>query len=417
MTLNIIQDKVSAFLKKDFMFFLMANIVFSLSSFLVNIFLPKILSANTYTQFVYIFQMVLFSTNTMQLGFVLALYYFAKQNSKESFNIYYTLVSLLNIGILICCLLPHSFVFGLLKLQDLSFAERFGFALSVIVSSIFLYNKGANIQQKEYHYMLWVSLSAFLLRIAALIYIALTHTEGKTLLLLLIFVCPFVVDIKDYTLRVIRNVRLRQIKKPMLSDFTTYSMKAWLTGVLFIISEKMFLISTKDMDEVFTASLAFASGFIGIIYIFKATFYNFYLAKFSRDNIQEIKNYVQKLLKYALPYFVLLLFIVACSCICVRYIFGGLGESAWKILFVLLMQTGIICYLGMITLLTKTLNYLNLEIILNIFRVLLVWAICNQWKTDNMLTWYSMSVFALMTPEIIISAFILNRLAHKPILN
>ncbi len=417
MTLNIIQDKVSAFLKKDFMFFLMANIVFSLSSFLVNIFLPKILSANTYTQFVYIFQMVLFSTNTMQLGFVLALYYFAKQNSKESFNIYYTLVSLLNIGILICCLLPHSFVFGLLKLQDLSFAERFGFALSVIVSSIFLYNKGANIQQKEYHYMLWVSLSAFLLRIAALIYIALTHTEGKTLLLLLIFVCPFVVDIKDYTLRVIRNVRLWQIKKPMLSDFTTYSVKAWLTGVLFIISEKMFLISTKDMDEVFTASLAFASGFIGIIYIFKATFYNFYLAKFSRDNIQEIKNYVQKLLKYALPYFVLLLFIVACSCICVRYIFGGLGESAWKILFVLLMQTGIICYLGMITLLTKTLNYLNLEIILNIFRVLLVWAICNQWKTDNMLTWYSMSVFALMTPEIIISAFILNRLAHKPILN
>jgi len=417
MTLNIIQDKVSAFLKKDFVFFLMANIVFSLSSFLVNIFLPIILSANTYTQFVYIFQMVLFSTNTMQLGFVLALYYFAKQNSKESFNIYYTLVSLLNIGILICCMLPHSFVFGLLKLQDLSYAERLGFALSVIVSSIFLYNKGANIQQKEYRYMLWVSLSAFLLRIAALIYIALTHTEGNTMLLLLIFVCPFVVDIKDYMLRVIRNVRPRQIKKPMLSDFTTYSVKAWLTGVLFIISEKMFLISTKDMDEVFTASLAFASGFIGIIYIFKATFYNFYLAKFSRDNIQEIKEYVQKLLRYALPYFIFLLFIVACSCICVKYIFGELGESAWKILFVMLMQTGIICYLGMITLLTKTLNYLNLEIILNIFRVLLVWAICNLWKADDMLTWYGVSVFALMTPEVIISAFILNRLAHKPLLN
>jgi len=396
---------------------LMANIVFSLSSFLVNIFLPIILSANTYTQFVYIFQMVLFSTNTMQLGFVLALYYFAKQNSKESFNIYYTLVSLLNIGILICCMLPHSFVFGLLKLQDLSYAERLGFALSVIVSSIFLYNKGANIQQKEYRYMLWVSLSAFLLRIAALIYIALTHTEGNTMLLLLIFVCPFVVDIKDYMLRVIRNVRPRQIKKPMLSDFTTYSVKAWLTGVLFIISEKMFLISTKDMDEVFTASLAFASGFIGIIYIFKATFYNFYLAKFSRDNIQEIKEYVQKLLRYALPYFIFLLFIVACSCICVKYIFGELGESAWKILFVMLMQTGIICYLGMITLLTKTLNYLNLEIILNIFRVLLVWAICNLWKADDMLTWYGVSVFALMTPEVIISAFILNRLAHKPLLN
>lgn len=417
MTLGNVHEKIAALIKKDLVFFLMANIVFSLSSFLVNAFLPKILSTDTYTPFVYIFQMVLFVTNMVQVGFVLALYYFAKQNSKESFNIYYTLVSLLNIGILLCCLLPHSFVFGLLKLQDLSFAERLGFALSVIVSSIFLYNKGANIQKQEYRYMLWVSLSAFMLRIATLIYIALTHTEGSTMLLLLIFVFPFVVDIKDYTLRVIRNVRPRQIKRPMLSEFTVYSLKVWLTGVLFIISSKMFLISTKNMDEVFTASLAFASGFIGIIYIFKATFYNFYLAKFSKDNIQEIKNYVQKLLKYALPYFVFLLFLVACSCICVRYIFGELGESAWKILFVLLMQTGIICYLGMITLLAKTLNYLNLEIILNIFRILLVWAICNLWKTDDMLTWYGVSVFALMTPEIIISAFILNRLAQKQILN
>ena len=84
-------------------------------------------------------------------------------------------------------------------------------------------------------------------------------------------------------------------------------------------------------------------------------------------------------------------------------------------LFILLMQKGIICYLGMITLLAKTLNYLNLEVGLNIFRILLVWAICNLWKTDNMLTWYVMTVFALMTPEIIISVFILNRLAQKQV--
>jgi L-lactate permease len=137
------------------------------------------------------------------------------------------------------------------------------------------------------------------------------------------------------------------------------------------------------------------------------------LAKFSRDNLQEIKNYVQKLLKYALPYFVLVLLITLCACTLVRFFFDELEESTWKVLFILLMQTGIICYLGMITLLTKTLNYLNLEIALNIFRILLVWAICNLWKTDNMLTWYGVTVFALMIPEITISIFILNRLAHK----
>ena len=413
MTLDIIQDKVAAFLKKDIVFFLIANFVYSLSSFLINAFLPKILSHVAYTQFVYIFQMVLFATNTMQVGFILALYYFAKNNSKEALNIYYTLVTLLNVGILACCLIPQSFVFELLKLTDLSFTERLCFALAVIVSGVFLYNKGVNIQQKQFRYMLGVSLSAFLLRIVALAYITLTQTEGNALLLLLIFVFPFVVDIKDYVFRVFRNVRPSQIEKSKLTEFVTYSLKVWMTGILFIISNKLFLISTKNLDEVFTASLAFASGFIGIIYIFKSTFYNFYLARFSKDNIQEIKAYVQKLLKYALPYFVLLLFIVMCSCTFVRFVFGELGESAWKILFILLMQTGIICYLGMITLLAKTLNYLNFEIVLNIFRIMLVWAICNLWKADNMLIWYGVTVFALMTPEIIISAFILNRLAQK----
>jgi hypothetical protein len=391
----------------------MANIVFSLSSFLVNAFLPIILTPNTYTQFVYIFQMVLFATNTMQIGFTMALYYFAKNASKESYNIYYTLITLLNIGILVACLLPQSFVFGLLKLTDLSFPERLCFALAVIVSSIFLYNKGANIQQKQYKYMLGVSISAFVFRMAALIYILAMHPENITTLLLLIFVFPFIVDIKDYTLRVIRNVRPWEISTNALREFVVYSLKVWLTAVLFLISNKLFLISTKDQDEGFTASLAFASGFIGIIYIFKSTFYNFYLAKFSRDNLQEIKNYVQKLLKYALPYFVLVLLITLCACTLVRFFFDELEESTWKVLFILLMQTGIICYLGMITLLTKTLNYLNLEIALNIFRILLVWAICNLWKTDNMLTWYGVTVFALMIPEITISIFILNRLAHK----
>ena len=413
MTLKEVQNKFVGFLKKDIVFFLMANIVFSLSSFLVNAFLPKILSTDVYTDFVYIFQMVLFATNAVQIGFVLALYYYAKQNLRQSMNIYYTLVTVLNIILLACCILPQSFVFGWLKLTNLTFAERICFALSVIVSSIFLYNKGANIQQKQYRYMLKVSLSAFLLRMAALTYISLTHTRGNTLLLLLIFVFPFIVDIKDYILRVAHNVRPRQIEKGKLASFATYSLKVWLTGVLFIVSDKMFLISTKNQDQDFTAALAFASGFIGMIYIFKSTFYNFYLAKFSCDNITEIKAYLQKLLHYALPYFGVVLLIALCSATCVRYIYNELGTYASQVLSILLFQTGTICFLGMITLLSKTLNYLNLEVGLNIARVVLIWAVCHLWTGSNMLVWYSVTQFLLMTPEIILSAFILGKLSYE----
>lgn len=413
MTLKEVQDKFASFLKKDIIFFLIANVVFSLSSFLVNALLPKILSTNAYTDFVYIFQMVLFATNAVQIGFVLALYYFAKQNSRQAMNIYYTLVTLLNIILLTCCFLPRDFVFGLLKLTNLTFSERLCFAVSVIVSSIFLYNKGANIQQKQYRYMLKVSLSAFLLRIIALCYIMITHTEGNGLLMMLIFAFPFIVDIKDYTLRVIFYVRPKQIEKKKLTAFATYSLKAWLTGVLFIISDKLFLISTKNQNQDFTASLAFASGFIGMIYIFKSTFYNFYLAKFSRENIPEIKAYLHKLLCYAPPYFGIILIIAICSSACVRYIYEDLGICASQVLLILLIQTGAICFLGMITLLSKTLNYLNLEVGLNIARVAIIWAICHMWTGSDMLIWYSMTQFLLITPEIILSAFILIKLAYK----
>lgn len=400
----------AAFLKKDIVFFLMANIVFSLSSFIVNASLPKILSTDSYTEFVYTFQMVLFATNAMQVGFVMALYYFAKNNGREAVNIYYTLVTLLNLLILGCCLLPGSVVFEWLKLTHLSMEERFCFGLAVTVSGIFLYNKGLNIQQGHYKYMLGVSLSAFILRMAALGAIMLWQCERNTLLLLLLFVFPFVIDIKDYTLRVISNVRPLRIGKQKYAKFLAYSMKVWATGILFIIADKLFLISTKSQDADFTASLAFASGFIGIIYIFKSTFYNFYLAKFSKDNVQEIKEYIHHLARYAIPYFALVLLIASCTSVIVRYAYVGLGDVTWKVLFILLLQTGIICYLGMITLLAKTFNYLNLEVTLNVFRIFIVWAICNLWVTDNMLTWYGVTLFALMTPEIIISAFILSKL-------
>ena len=149
-----------------------------------------------------------------------------------------------------------------------------------------------------------------------------------------------------------------------------------------------------------------------MIYIFKSTFYNFYLSKFSRDNVEEIRVYVQKLLRYGLPYFGVILFIALCSAACVSYIYADMGSYTWKVLFILLIQTGTICYLGMFTLLAKTLNYLNLEVGLNIVRILLIWAICNLWTGSNMLVWYGVTQFLLMTPEIIISAFILGKLNY-----
>lgn len=385
---------------------MIANIIYSISTFAVNICLPYILEYSFFNEFIYMFQMVLFMTTVMQIGIVVGLYKFIEKSRQSIFNVYYIIILVVNILLLFLGLLSPNFISILLKLDTLTKTEHLIFFLSIIVSGIFLYNKGKNIADKAYKYMMKVAITAFVIRILIVIILCLYNTTSLSLTLFLVFILPFAQDIKDYLKNSFKYIRFKELDISLLRIFSIYSLKVWTIGTLFIVSDRIFLIYTKDINPQLTTAIAFSSGFLGIISLFNASFTNYFLSNLSSERIEEVKNYTKKLKGLILPYSVLLLVICLFFSGLIYIIYPTLGSIAAIILFITLLRAGLISYLGMFSLLTKVLDLLNLEITLNICRIILVYLLCTLWHPENLILWYTVVLFTIPFPELALTIII-----------
>ncbi len=390
--------------------YLLANMIFSISTFIVNACLPKIFIYEFYSKFVYVFQMVLFVTTISQAGLVVGLYKFIHTNQKQILNIYYTSIFVICTILLLLGVFDDNWVVVILKLTDLSEVENLMFFLSIMVSSIFLFNKGKNVADKAYKYMLRISVTSFGIRIIVLCVLYFLQITSLSITLFLLFILPFVQDIRDFFIYSIRYVRLGKIEKERLYSFLLYCFRVWSVGALFMISDRIFLIYTKGTDVHFTTAIAFSAGFLGIISLFNSSFTNYFLSNLSSDRIDEIKFHVNRLKKMLIPYFGILLLICLSFSLIVYYMYPALKSTTAVVLFITLLRSGIISYLGMFSLLSKVLDFLNIEIILNILRIVVVFFLCMFWQPENLIIWYAVVMFTLPFPELVLTILIDNKL-------
>ena len=409
-SIKSIRNKLTS---QRFFQFLLANVIFSISTFLINLSLPIILSESLYDKFIYLFHMVFFITTLFQFGMVVGLYKFYDKYRKEIFNIYYTLVLLINVVLLLFSLKVDNFINVALKITDITVVESFSFYCSVIVLGIFLFNKGKNIIEKSFKYMLKISMSVFIIRIFVIVFLFIIHIESLSILLFLFFILPFFRDIIDYVKSTIKFVRPNSLNFILLRKFLYFIFNVWIIGMLFTISDKIFLISTKGLNQELTTAIAFSSGFVGIISLFNSTFSNFFLAKLSSNNLCDIDNYLKQLIKFLPKYFVLLLLICIIFSLFILLGYSQFGIFTSTITFITLLRMGFISYLGLFTLLGKILDLLHLEIVLNILRILVVYILCNFWVTDNYVLWYAVVVFVVPFPELILTFVIRNKVNSR----
>ena len=404
---NIV-SKIKKALTKGITYYFIANIIFSLSTFIVNACLPKIFEPAFLNKFIYVFQMTLFITTVSQMGIVTGLYKFLEKDRLKSLNIYYTAILFINITLLALGLINNNnFITYLLKLESLSQLEHLMFFVSIMVSGIFLFNKGKNVADKSYRYMMKVAITAFLLRLLVLLILYYVNVTSLSIALFLLFIIPFIQDIKDYIINSFRFINVVKLDKCLLKTYLSYSLKVWIIGSLFVISDRIFLISTKGINVQFTATIAFSSGFLGIIALFNASFTNYFLSNLSSERLDEIRSYIRKLKKFLLPYIGILLTICLIFSIAVHLIYPALGTITAVILFISLLRSGLISYLGMFSLLTKVLNLLHLEIMLNILRIFVVYSLCTFWHPQNLVIWYITVMSVIPFPELAL-AFIIN---------
>ena len=399
-------------LRKPLFLYFTANAIYSLSTFVVTLCIPFIFEKDFFATFIYDFQMVLFLTTVTNLGIVSGLYKFIVRNRNDSLNIYYTILTVVYLLIFALGCVNGNIVSRLINLGEMTNEENFMFYISLLVSSMFVYNKGKNVADRNYRYLFQVTLTACLLRLFALIFLFLYPVHSLSLALFVLFVLPFVQDIKDHICNSSRYIHISAIKKEALLGFLSFSLRVWFIGTLFMVSDKMFLIGTKGIDKQFTTGLAFAGGFLGIISLFNQTFQNYFVSKLSCNNPAEVYAYLQRIKKLALPFFLLLLLICATVSFCADLIYSSLGEQIPILLFLTLLRAGLLSYLVLYSLLTKVLDLLNIEIMLNVLRFIVTYALCNFWQADNMLLWYTTVLFVIPFPEVVL-AFLTNQKARR----
>lgn len=399
-------------LDRPITYYILANVFFSVSTFLVNLALPFILDATFYAEFVYIFQMMMFIITLSQLGIVIGLYKYIKINRKDALNIYYFVETGIFIFLLILGCINDNFVSQLTKIGSLSSTENMLFYLSIISSCMYVFNKGKNVADKAFKYMTRVTLFVFILRIVALVILYFVKTNSLSVAFIILFIIPFVGDFRDYVYNTWLHLRMQSINWDMLKSFLLYSLAVWVIGCLFTISDRIFLISTKGYDLQFTTAIAFASGFLGIISLFNQTFQNYFLSNLSLANPKGINVYIQRVKHIAWIYFTLLFIIAVIFSAGVYIFYSRLGVIAAIVLFVTLIRVGVITYLGMFSMLTKIVDLLRIELILGITRVFVVYCLCNLWHPSNLLVWYITVLFIIPFPEIFL-AYISCRKAKR----
>lgn len=407
--LRFSRNRLGNLFQRNISYYVLANVLYSMSSFIVNLSLPFVLDTAFYSHFVYVFQMVMFMTGMTQLGIIVGLYRFIKQNRHEALNVYYTILLFIYLTLLILGCITNNFINQLIKIGQMSTVENLLFYMAIIVSSMYVYNKGKNVADKAYKYMMRVTLSAFIIRVLILVLLFFLHTTSLSLVLFLLFVLPFVQDVVDYIRNSFKHVSFKRLNRELLKTFMLYSLKVWLIGALFTTSDKIFLISTKGLDAQFTTAIAFSAGFIGIISLFNQTFQNYFISNLSPENPQNITRYIRRIKKMSLVYFVCLLFVAIAFSGIVYLFYSRLGMIASIVLFTTLVRAGFISYLGMFSLLTKVLDLLNVEILLGIARIAVVYCLCNLWHPENMLIWYIVVLFSVPFPEFVLSILVCRK--------
>lgn len=401
--------RIVQLLKKDVMCFFMANILISVSTMIVNILLPKILPTEVFTDFIYIFQMVFFLTTVFQIGLVVSLYHFIERDRQRTLNIYYLSVGSLMLLLFMFAFWPNNPLLLAVNLNSMSRNQQITFFASLIASEIFLYNKGKNIADKDYRYMMKISVIAFILRMIGLAVIGLANITNTSLILAVVFIIPFAQDIRDFAVNSIRYIHLRLVSGNLLRQIFVYSFKVWIISALFTISDRLFLISTKGLDVSFTTALAFSSGFVGIISLFNSCFTNYFISSLSTTRMEEITRHIGRLIKLAPLYILILLVVCGLASGSISLIYPDMGMMAPVLAFIILLRTGLISYFGMFSLLTKVLNMLDIEIILNVCRVLWTAALCYLWQPENILIWFVTITFLILLPELLLTIIIIKR--------
>lgn len=198
--------------------------------------------------------------------------------------------------------------------------------------------------------------------------------------------------------------------------FLRFSILTYISGFLYLYTVRYMVIYMTGKNNTVVADLGYAMTFIGIILVFYTTFRSYLIARLSMDKAGFIASYIRGLKSMA-GYF--LVFIVFTSLLLAYIVYlikpGYLTFNAVIFSFILFLSNFLNVYLGLFTVLSKTYDYNKLEVVLNIIRFLLVVLITNLIVEQYIITGIVLINVSMVMIEFIFARILIKRIEYVQI--
>jgi len=364
--------------------FLLSNMMFSGSTYIVMLGIPYMLNLEQMAQFSSMYNALVLLLFTFELG--ISLSFLRSYQIHHIYKFLYVNFQLLTLVILLFLFLtPLKYIFYYsfdLNKIDITFEI---FLLAIIGQLSWIYIKNLLQSSKKFDRIFWLSFLILCVRIFGMLSLYLLGDITLNKVLLFVFVAPFsiifiLLSIYDTSIfvdelnRFNKNMYKKRLLKVLyfyLKKLLSFSSIIYLNGILYILAGRYLIIYlTKHDALILLANLGFASVFLGIITVLSASFKGFLVGTYHVGDQESIKKYLDQLFKKLMFYIGLSVIISLCISVIVYLIQPSyLDIKAPIFSFILLLSYSLLFLISLITFLSKTMNYNILELKLNIFRL------------------------------------------------
>ncbi|HEX2865977.1 MAG TPA: hypothetical protein VHO03_02990 [Ignavibacteriales bacterium] len=403
--------------------FLISNMIYSASTYLVGFLIPYLLDTNNMAFFSSGNQILMVLAFIFELGFSISfLRFYQLDKSVRYINSYLQMI--LFAAIIIIGLYFSSFFNRLFNVDELPVEASFLYFL-VIAQLAWFFIKNWLLAINKIKTLFIHSTLILFLRIAFLLHLYYLKDFSIRQLFLETLFFPFIAVIIHLlwvnsklileSLRLYNVFSFSIIKKAAFKvySFLRFSTLTYISGFLYLYTVRYLVIYMTGKNNLVVADLGYAMTFIGIILVFHTTFRNYLVARLSMDKADFIKAYIQNIKRMSRHFIALIVFTSALLSYVVYLIRPGyLSFNTVIFSFILFTSTFLNVYLGLFTVLSKTYDYNKLEVLLNIIRFLLVVLITHLLVESNLILGIILINLVMVTGEYVYANILIRRISY-----
>ncbi len=414
--------KIISKLSNDATLYTLSSLIYSFSTYVVTFLIPYKLNVKSMADFSATLNTV------MMLSFI---FEFGVVTSFLRFNQLYKTTKYVNAYIqlfifLLMFVIAESFLGDYLDkffgLQNVDVSQSIVYLSTFAVLS-WVYFKNIFLANKEIKTIFNNALILTGVRVATVAQILLSNKSYSVdEIYLLLFILPFVLvifynlkyDLLSFkeSLKFIGNPIHRDIFFKRLKSIVIFAITTYFISILYVYATRYALIYlTKENATKLVAELGYAMSLGGIVVIFSVSIRSYIISKFNISNVEAIKEYIAKVKSYAFKFIIFSLIFSAAVGLFVELIKPSYMSSRAALFTAIMVETLLLsAYLGLFSVLSKTFNFNNLELRLNILRLILVVLSVHLFLPKYPLTGWSLLNLSLVGVELYFAKIVLDRI-------